>query len=76
MKTLFVSLMALLALAWGWDIVHAPAPENVHVLWLARQQGLYLSGLLSVAMMSLAKKMASGGSGTRARRSAAWAPAS
>lgn len=58
MKTLFVSLMALLALAWGWDIVHTPAPENVHVLWLARQQGLYLSGLLSVAMMSLAMFLA------------------
>ena len=54
MKTLFASLIALLALAWGWDIAQTPADPNVHALWLVRQQLLYLSGLLSVAMMSLA----------------------
>ncbi|MCF8160763.1 MAG: ferric reductase-like transmembrane domain-containing protein [Polaromonas sp.] len=54
MKTLFASLIALVALAWGWEFSQSVTPTNVHVLWLARQQLLYLSGLLSVAMMSLA----------------------
>ena len=58
MKTLFASLITLLALAWGWDIAQTPAEPNVHELWHARQQLLYLSGLLSVAMMSLAMFLA------------------
>ena len=58
MKTLLASLIALVALAWGWAFVQAPAPANVHALWLARQELLYLSGLLSVAMMSLAMFLA------------------
>ena len=48
MKTLFASLIALVALAWGWAFSQAVAPTNVHALWLARQELLYLSGLLSV----------------------------
>lgn len=58
MKTLLAIPIALLALAWGWDIAQTPADPNVHALWLARQQGLHLSGLLSVAMMSLAMLLA------------------
>ena len=58
MKTLFASLVTLLALAWGWDIARTPADPNVHALWLGRQQLLYLSGLLSVAMLSLAMFLA------------------
>jgi len=58
MKTLFASLIALLVLAWGWDITQTPVPTDVQPLWLARQQLLYLSGLLSVAMLSLAMFLA------------------
>ena len=58
MKTLFASLITLLALSWGWDIAQAPVDPQVHALWLARQQLLHLSGLLSVAMMSLAMLLA------------------
>lgn len=58
MKTLFASLITLLALSWGWDIAQAPVDPSVHALWLARQQLLHLSGLLSVAMMSLAMLLA------------------
>jgi predicted ferric reductase len=58
MKTLFASLITLLALAWGWDIARTAADPNVHALWLGRQQLLYLSGLLSVAMLSLAMFLA------------------
>ncbi|MGB4359062.1 MAG: ferric reductase-like transmembrane domain-containing protein, partial [Rhodoferax sp.] len=58
MKTLLAIPIALLALAWGWDIAQAPVDSQVHALWLARQQLLHLSGLLSVAMMSLAMLLA------------------
>ena len=54
MKTLLGSLMALVALAWGLDFTSAPPAAGAHVLWVARQEALYLSGLLSIAMMSLA----------------------
>ena len=58
MKTLFASLIALVALAWVWALAQTPAPVHVQPLWLARQELLYLSGLLSVAMMSLAMFLA------------------
>lgn len=54
MKTLLGSLMALVALVWGLDLAQSTVPAGAHFLWLARQEGLYLSGLLSIAMMSLA----------------------
>ena len=53
MKTLLGSLLALVILAWGWDVVNAVPPTAAHPLWIARQDALYLSGLLSIAMMSL-----------------------
>ncbi|MDI1246218.1 MAG: ferric reductase-like transmembrane domain-containing protein [Rhodoferax sp.] len=58
MKTLLASLIALVALAWGWAFSQVVASAAVHPLWLARQELLYLSGLLSVAMMSLAMFLA------------------
>ena len=58
MKTLLGSLLALVTLAWGWDVFNAAAPVAAHPLWIARQEGLYLSGLLSIAMMSLAMFLA------------------
>jgi len=53
MKTLLAGLLAVVALAWGWDVSNAVAPAGAHPLWIARQNALYLSGLLSIAMMSL-----------------------
>ncbi len=53
MKTLILSLLSLVTLAWGWAVVTSVAPAGASTLWLARQQALHLSGLLSVAMMSL-----------------------
>jgi predicted ferric reductase len=58
MKTLLGSLIAFVTLVWGWDVVNAEAPAGVHPWWLARQQGLYLSGLLSISLMSLAMFLA------------------
>ncbi len=54
MKTLLGSLSALVVLFWGWDFINAAAPTAAHPLWIARQEALYLSGLLSIAMMSVA----------------------
>jgi predicted ferric reductase len=58
MKILLAGLLALVTLAWGWDISHVVVSAPVHPLWLARQELLYLSGLLSVAMLSLAMFLA------------------
>lgn len=60
-KVLLVFLAVALGLAWGWDVLQAPplAPESpVHPLWLARQEAMYLSGLLSIGLMSLAMYLA------------------
>ena len=43
MKTLLGSLIALVTLAWGWDVVNAVTPPGTHPLWMARQEALYLS---------------------------------
>ncbi|MHB8949656.1 MAG: ferredoxin reductase family protein [Rhodoferax sp.] len=53
MKTLILSLLSLVTLAWGWDVFTSVAPTGVNTMWAARQEALHLSGLLSVAMMSL-----------------------
>ncbi|MDP1611766.1 MAG: ferric reductase-like transmembrane domain-containing protein [Sulfuritalea sp.] len=53
MKTLIATLLALVGLTWGWDVINSPPSAAAHPLWIARQEGLYLSGLLSIAMMSL-----------------------
>ena len=53
MKTLIASLLSLVTLAWGWDVFTSVAPQGVQALWLVRQHALHLSGLLSVALMSL-----------------------
>jgi predicted ferric reductase len=58
MKTLFGSLLALVALVWGLDVANTVSPAGTHPLWLARQHALYLSGLLSIALMSLAMLLA------------------
>ncbi len=58
MKTLLATLVALVGLAWGWDVMNTIHPAGAHPLWIARQEGMYLSGLLSIAMMSLAMFLA------------------
>lgn len=58
MKTLLVALIAAVTAAWGWDAFTTVAPPAAHPLWVARQQALYLSGLLSVALLSLAMLLA------------------
>lgn len=58
MKTLLATLVALVTLAWGWDIFVAGGATGGSLPWAVRQEGLYLSGLLSIAMMSLAMFLA------------------
>ena len=58
MRTLPISLIALVFLAWGWDILVAGHPTGGSLPWVVRQEGLYLSGLLSITMMSLATFLA------------------
>lgn len=58
MKTLITLLLALVGVAWGWDLMQAVPPAGTHPWWLARQQLLTLSGFLSIALMSLVMLLA------------------
>ncbi len=58
MKTLLATLIAIVALAWGWDVANSLSPPTAHPLWVTRQEALYLSGLLSISLMSLAMLLA------------------
>lgn len=58
MKTLIASLLGLVAVVWGWDVVNTVSPPGTHPLWFARQEALYLSGLFSIALMSLTMLLA------------------
>ncbi len=54
MKTLLASLVALVTLAWVWDVVAVGNSAGGSLPWIIRQEGLYLSGQLAIALMSLA----------------------
>ena len=58
MKTVLALLVTLVSLAWGWHALGVAAPVGAAPLWILRQQGLYLSGLLSIALVSLAASTA------------------
>ncbi len=58
MKLLLAVLLSALGLAWGWDVYNA-APTAAHPWWVARQELLYLSGVLAIGLMSLATYLAS-----------------
>jgi len=58
MKPFLSLLIAAVVAAWGWDVAAGAAPAAAHPLWVARQQGLYLSGLLSIALMSVTMLLA------------------
>ena len=58
MKTLLVTFLALVTAVWGWDLAVTSSPPGVVTPWLLRQQALTLSGLLSIALMSLAMMLA------------------
>lgn len=51
------ALIAIVAGAWGWALVVSGAGSG-SMPWVVYEQGLYLSGLLAIALMSLAMVMA------------------
>ena len=57
MRTVLIALTALIVSAWGIDLTFS-SPPNGSLPWVLRQEGMYLSGLLSIAMMSLATFLA------------------
>ena len=54
MKILLGSLLAIVSLAWGMDVLATGGSSGGTLPWVIRQEALYLSGLLSIALMSLA----------------------
>ncbi|MFZ4537656.1 ferredoxin reductase family protein [Propionivibrio sp.] len=58
MKTILFPLLAIIAAAWGLDLAATTFPPNSHILWIVRQEGMYLTGLLSIALMSLSMLLA------------------
>lgn len=58
MKTILAGLLSLVVLVWGLDIVANPASTDTSMWWAIRQEGLYLTGLSSIVLMSLAMVLA------------------
>jgi len=54
MNILFAAIIAAATFVWGLAAGGAVAPPGVHPWWWLRQEAILLSGLLSIAMMSLA----------------------
>ncbi|HEX6734342.1 MAG TPA: ferric reductase-like transmembrane domain-containing protein [Azonexus sp.] len=58
MNLLLSALIAAVVLVWGLDVASTGWPAGVHPLWQLRHEALLLSGLLSIALMSLAMLLA------------------
>lgn len=58
MKTILASFLSLIALAWGWEILSPQHLTAGSLPWTLRQEGLYLTGLWSISLMSLAMVLA------------------
>ncbi|GAB3546875.1 ferric reductase-like transmembrane domain-containing protein [Noviherbaspirillum agri] len=58
MNYILGSLLALVTLAWGLDLLASPVPDGTSLWWLSRQEALYLTGLSSIILMSLAMILA------------------
>lgn len=58
MKTVLALIITIVSLAWGWHALVAGTPSGGAPLWVLRQQALYLSGLLSISLMSVAMFLA------------------
>jgi predicted ferric reductase len=54
MNTILASLITLVSLAWGWGVFVAGSVAGGSAPWAFRQEGLYLTGLLSISLMSFA----------------------
>lgn len=54
MKTILSSFLVVIALVWGWGLQSPGHSAPASLPWMLYQEGLYLSGLFSIALMSLA----------------------
>lgn len=53
MKTIFFTFLAIVTSAWYLALSTTAFPPDSALLWIIRQEGMYLTGLLSIALMSL-----------------------
>ena len=58
MKTILAGLLAIVTIAWGADVLFSAGPSVGAAPWAMRQEGLYLTGLYSMALMSLSMVLA------------------
>lgn len=58
MKTILASLLSLVTFVWGLDLLAFSIPSHASLWWMIRQEGLYLTGLSSIVLMSLAMILA------------------
>jgi predicted ferric reductase len=58
MNILLSSVIAAIVLVWGIDVSANVLPAATHPLWQLRQEAMYLSGLLSIALMSVSMLLA------------------
>lgn len=58
MKALLTTFITIVTLAWGWDAYYANPMQSGDMLWIIRQQGMLLTGLWSVSLMSLVMLLA------------------
>jgi predicted ferric reductase len=58
MKTILFVLLATVTSAWCLDLASSAFPPGSALLWIVRQESLYLTGLLSIALMSLSMLLA------------------
>jgi predicted ferric reductase len=58
MSRILVSLIAIVSILWGWGIFIDGSIAGGSLPWVVRQEGMYLTGLLSIALMSFAVLLA------------------
>ncbi|GAB1394558.1 ferric reductase-like transmembrane domain-containing protein [Rhodocyclaceae bacterium] len=58
MTSILVSLLAIVAAVWYGAFASAAYPPEAALPWIARREGLYLTGLASFALMSLVMLLA------------------
>jgi predicted ferric reductase len=58
MKTILASFLAILALAWGQELLSPGHTDAGALAWAIYLEGLFLSGLFSISLMSLAMILA------------------
>ncbi len=54
MKSILLSLLAIVTFTWGWEILSPDHLSAGSLPWALRQNALYLTGLWSISLMSLA----------------------